>query len=207
MLLTLPNRNIMQAHIQKCADAAAQHIDSLLEDETEPFTMNNHYYAEYRSKFLNHYKGDRLRSKSSFIRNLEDDNSSGMMDAVNQTISSLAKLGLHSVDAPSLAALLPPDPMEPAIEIMADVRAYFQVAYKRFVDNVPMSIDRAIVRGLILGLETALFQGLSINGPGGYERCRRLLSEPEDIVERRSELEKRRQRLLSARRELVEAFL
>jgi hypothetical protein len=126
MLLTLPNRNIMQAHIQKCADAAAQHIDSLLEDETEPFTMNNHYYAEYRSKFLNHYKGDRLRSKSSFIRNLEDDNSSGMMDAVNQTISSLAKLGLHSVDAPSLAALLPPDPMEPAIEIMADVRAYFQ---------------------------------------------------------------------------------
>jgi hypothetical protein len=70
-----------------------------------------------------------------------------------------------------------------------------------------MSIDRAIVRGLILGLEMALFQGLSINGPGGYERCRRLLSEPEDIVERRSELEKRRQRLLSARRELVEAFL
>ena len=70
-----------------------------------------------------------------------------------------------------------------------------------------MSIDRVLVRGLILDLETVLFQGLSINGPGGYERCRRLLSEPGDIVERRSELEKRRQRLLSARQELVEAFL
>ena len=122
----IPNRNIMQTHIQKCADAAAQHIDSLLEDENEPFTMNYHYYAEYRSKFLNHYKSDRLRSKSSFIRNLEDGNNSGMVDAINETISSLARLGLHSVDASSLASLLPPDPMEPAIEIMADVRAYFQ---------------------------------------------------------------------------------
>ena len=70
-----------------------------------------------------------------------------------------------------------------------------------------MSIDRALVRGLIPDLETELFRGLSINGPGGYERCRRLLSEPGDVVERRSELEKRRQRLLSARKELIEAFL
>ena len=70
-----------------------------------------------------------------------------------------------------------------------------------------MSIDRALVRGVILDLEMVLFQGLSIKGPEGYERCRRLLSEPGDIVERRSELEKRRQRLLSARQELVEAFL
>ena len=126
MLLTLTNRSITQTHVQKCADAAAHHIDLLLEDENEPFTMNTHYYAEYRSKFLNHYKSDRSRSKSSFIRNLEDNNNSGITDAINETISSLARLGLHSVDASSLATLLPPDPMEPAIEIMANVRAYFQ---------------------------------------------------------------------------------
>ena len=70
-----------------------------------------------------------------------------------------------------------------------------------------MSIDRVLVRGLIPDLEAVLFQGLSIDGPGVYERCRRLLREPGDIVERRSELEKRRQRLLSARQELVEVFL
>lgn len=70
-----------------------------------------------------------------------------------------------------------------------------------------MSIDRALVRGLLLGLEEALHHGLSTGGPGGYERCRRLLSEPGSVSERRSELDKRRQRLLSARKELVEAFL
>jgi len=69
-----------------------------------------------------------------------------------------------------------------------------------------MSIDRTLLRGVTVGLEEALFDGLSISGPKGYERCRRLLSEPEDIVERRSELEKRRQRLLSAQKEFVELF-
>ena len=69
-----------------------------------------------------------------------------------------------------------------------------------------MGIDRALVRGLTSRLEEELFRGLSINGPGGYEHCRRLLRESDDIAERRSELEKRQQRLLMARRELVEAF-
>ncbi len=116
----------MQTHIQKRADAATRHIDSLLEEESEPFTMNVHYYAEYRSKFFGHYKGARLRAKSSFIDNLGNSDDPGMVIAFQEAISSLARLGLHSVDASSLATLLPPDPMEPAIGIMADVRAYFQ---------------------------------------------------------------------------------
>jgi hypothetical protein len=70
-----------------------------------------------------------------------------------------------------------------------------------------MSIDRALVRGLLLGLDKVLHHGLSTGGPEGYERCRRLLSESGDVSELRSELDKRRQRLLSARKELVEAFL
>ena len=52
-----------------------------------------------------------------------------------------------------------------------------------------------------------LFSGLCVNGPGGYERCRMLLSEPEEISERRKELEKRRKRLLSAKDELIEVFV
>jgi hypothetical protein len=199
-------RSIMQYHIQRCAEAATQHIDCLLKDENEPFTMNDRYYAEYRSKFLSHYKRDRLRSKSLVIQNLEDNNGPNMKMAVSEAMSSLAKLGFRSIDASSLVALLPPDPMEPAIGIMADVRAYFQVAYKRFIDNVPMGIDRTLLRGVMVDLGTTLLDGLAINGPTAFERCRRLLSEPEDIIERRSELEKRRQRLLSAQREFVELF-
>jgi len=126
---------------------------------------------------------------------------------LSEALAALTKMGLEHAHASSLANLLPPDPQEPAIGIMADVRAYFQVAYKRFVDNVPMGIDRTLVRGVRAGLEKALFDGLAISGPGGFEKCRVLLSEPEDIVERRGELQKRRKRLLSAKDELIEAFV
>lgn len=69
-----------------------------------------------------------------------------------------------------------------------------------------MGIDRTLLRGVTVDLGTTLLDGLAINGPTAFERCRRLLSEPEDIVERRSELEKRRQRLLSAQKEFIELF-
>jgi len=118
--------HILKNHIQKCADAAVQHLDSLLKEEQEPFTMNEHYYMEYRSKFLAYYKGARLRAKSNFIRNLENRGDGDMMQAMNDALASLTRMGLESADASLFANLLPSDPMEPAIGIMADVRAYFQ---------------------------------------------------------------------------------
>jgi len=119
----------LQEHLEKSADAASQHIDFLIEQEQEPFTMNEHLYMEYRSNFFAHYKGARLREKSDFIKNLENNNDRGMKEAMKETITGLTKLGLETVNAPSFAKLLPPDPMEPAIGIMADVRAYFQGAW------------------------------------------------------------------------------
>jgi hypothetical protein len=130
----------MKEHIEKCADAAAQHIHSLLEEEQEPFTMNETYFMEYRSKFLAHYKGARLKAKSQFKRNLDNRGDKNVMGALTDTKTSLTRLGLEAVDASAfkkkrkkerkkekaLTKLLLSDPMDPAIEIMADVRAYFQ---------------------------------------------------------------------------------
>lgn len=81
------------------------------------------------------------------------------------------------------------------------------MAYKRFVDNVPMGIDRTLVRGVTRDLEGVLLSGLGVNGPEGYKRCKMLLSEPEDIAERRREFEKRQKRLLSAKEELIDVFM
>jgi len=90
--------------------------------------MNEHYFMEYRSKFLAHYKEARLKTKSQFIRNLENRDDGDMMQAMNDAMSSLTRMGLEAANASLLANLLPSDPMEPAIGIMADVRAYFQGA-------------------------------------------------------------------------------
>lgn len=80
------------------------------------------------------------------------------------------------------------------------------VAYRRFIDNVPMTIDHALCCGLKVNLEAVLFKGVDISGSGGYDHCKELLSEPEDIVARRDELQKRRSRLVNGRDELMQAF-
>jgi hypothetical protein len=119
-------RKIVQNHIEECANSARQHIKSVLDNEHEPFTMNEHYFRDYRTKFFTYYKGTRSRAHSHFIRNLEEDSDEDVIEAVNDALSSLAKLGLPDINAQALANLLPSDPMEAAIGIMADVRAYFQ---------------------------------------------------------------------------------
>ena len=49
--------------------------------------------------------------------------------SVKNALASLAAIGLSGVKAEDLPKLLPPDQMEPALIIMADVRAYFQGAF------------------------------------------------------------------------------
>jgi hypothetical protein len=113
----------MHGHIQMCADLAEQRITFLLEEEQEPFTMNEHYFMDYRSKFLGHYKGIRQKAESSFIDKIQSEENKQL---VSRVTSTLAALGFSNVDPSTLPRLLPPDPMESAIEIMAEVRAYFQ---------------------------------------------------------------------------------
>jgi hypothetical protein len=116
----------MHGHIQTRADAAEQRIGFLLEEEQEPFTMHDHNFMDYRSKFLGYYKGTRQKSQSTstFIDKLESNQHDARV-AVSRVITSVGELGLH-IGTSSLPRLLPLDPMESAIEIMAEVRAYFQ---------------------------------------------------------------------------------
>lgn len=104
----------------------------------------------------------------------------------------------------SAPAPLVPDSCELGLLYMATARAYFQVAFKRFADMVPMMIDQELLRGLDWdrGLNFALTKGLGITGPGSLEKAKEYLQEPPDIKSRRENLMRRHERLLSAKREL-----
>jgi hypothetical protein len=103
--------------------------------------MNDHYLADYKSKFLAHYKGARESCQQpdlmKTIQSFPSSQAQALAQATRQgyvsqptgiakVIASLAELGLSGVRAEDLAKLLPSDKMEPALEIMAGVRAYFQ---------------------------------------------------------------------------------
>jgi len=160
------------------------------------FTLNEHYFSDYRQKFLESYRSARA-----------EENRRGDEDVRPEE-------------------LIARDRFEPALQIMASVRGYFQggskcsflratkllttspVSYKRFTDMVPMTIDQELLRGLDWdrGLRAALIEGLEVTGSDSFERSRQFLQEPPDIQSRREDLLKRLERLRLAKRELQSLF-
>ncbi|KAI6044502.1 P-loop containing nucleoside triphosphate hydrolase protein [Pisolithus marmoratus] len=192
---------IVYDHLDDAAARAKERIDWLLQVESTPATLNTHYYTDYRDKFLAYYRGcrDNNHNIMSNIRRLVADRFKA--DTVNKALSSLKELGI-SAKADDLARLLPSDPLEVALGIMASVRGYFQVAYKRFVDMVPLAIDFEMVRGIERGLDEALLDGLQLTRDDAHERCAAMLQEPAAIASKRQELSKKLERLRAARTEL-----
>lgn len=121
---------------------------------------------------------------------------------LEQVLQGFARLGIH-VTANEVAKILPADEMESALDIMAEVRAYFQVAYKRITDTIPLALDYEIVRGVTRGLLTALMNGLGLIGPDGTRISRELMQENHTIASKRHELTLKLQKLKEASRELM----
>ncbi|KAG8981461.1 hypothetical protein FRB90_007245, partial [Tulasnella sp. 427] len=139
-------KEVIVTHMKDLANAALQKVEGLCQTEEFPYTQNDHYFFDYRSKLLLRYKAAHLQSnsQSGVIQSLQDHDSSKKprrsgdethWQNINDILSGLATIGIPGIVASDLIKLLPDDNMGPAFEIMAEVRAYFQVAYKRFSDN------------------------------------------------------------------------
>lgn len=129
LYLQSDDRSLIFEHLRERAADTQASLARLQVMEKSPFTRNDHYFADYREKFLTHYKAVRRQDSNSFIAQLDNGQSSGD-EAFRQTLStamaSIQSLGFHDFKPADIPRLLPPDPCEAAIEIMADVRAYFQ---------------------------------------------------------------------------------
>ncbi|KAI1783118.1 P-loop containing nucleoside triphosphate hydrolase protein [Ganoderma leucocontextum] len=199
------------------ADETLARIRWFIALETRPRTLNEAYYADYHDKFLSHYKGwrpieaeaDDDNPRASLTSRLRDHSLEEFQQTVTGVLAGLTGMGIRGAQAGDLAKLLPPDPYDPAIEIMASVRAYFQVAHKRFIDNIPNTIDYELVLGLDReqALDKALRKGLGIGGADALAHCAEYIKEPRNVAERREELMTKRERLEMARRQLNEAWL
>ncbi|KAM5545240.1 hypothetical protein V8D89_001351 [Ganoderma adspersum] len=177
----------------------------LLELESRPSTLNEESYSHYADAFNVHYKGWRPKTSrlDDSLRQAE------FHKGLNEVMCGLAKMEIHGVKKGDVANLLDGDVYETSIEIMASVRAYFQVAHKRFTDHVPMALDYELVLGLDRGhaLEKALRKGLDIGREDAAAQCAELIKEPRPIAKRRGSLLKKRERLETGRRQLLEASL
>ncbi|KAK0499139.1 P-loop containing nucleoside triphosphate hydrolase protein [Armillaria luteobubalina] len=196
-------RVCVQEHLKKQLEQTEARIDWLVKLEARPYTLNTHYLSDYTEKFLAYYKGARGKQKHGDLAACLE--TAPDYDTVDEILSGLSAIGIHGVEGPDLAKLLPMDHMEAPLKIMADVRAYFQVAYKRFADNIPLAIDYDLIRGVDRGLLGTLSERLGIYGANGQSICKELAQEPPQIAGRREELTKKLERLQSASEELMKS--
>ncbi|KAH7929544.1 hypothetical protein BV22DRAFT_1102356 [Leucogyrophana mollusca] len=198
--------SIVNEHLDRAAATTKEKIEWLLQLEKSPTTLNDHYYSDYKDKFLSFYKG-LLRGGDDLSKKLEDykaptsNYSSPFQIAVAKVTSGLSEMGITAKPT-DIPKMLPIDPMEPALAIMAGVRAYFQVSYKRFADLVPMAIDYEIIAEFGDTIEQVLRTELQITGPEAHDRCRTLVQELGSVASRREELQKKMDRLHTASAEL-----
>ncbi|KAG6901313.1 hypothetical protein C0995_013794 [Termitomyces sp. Mi166 len=81
-----------------------------------------------------------------------------------------------------------------AINVMAMVRAYFQVAYKRIIDYVPLTIERALNQAFSKNLQKSLFESLQTDEADHHWFADLLLEDPV-LAKKRGFLEDRKTRL------------
>lgn len=106
--------------LQHHSEQTISHVHTILKLEAAPpFTQNTHYLADKRDSQVAKYKAARPRGSKP----LENEST------VSEALGLLARLGFI-VKGEDLGKLNPPDEFEEELEIMAEVRAYFQVSYK-----------------------------------------------------------------------------
>jgi hypothetical protein len=126
-------------------ERAEERIAWLLALEDRPFSLNTHYLADYQDKFLAYYKGARERDRNaeltsaiqSYTPSASNTFGASSPSGIAKVLTGLVEIGMHNVKPEDLAKLIPPDAMEPALRIMADVRAYFQGMSFSFTIRLP----------------------------------------------------------------------
>ncbi|KAG0701485.1 P-loop containing nucleoside triphosphate hydrolase protein [Suillus ampliporus] len=214
--------NLIRIQVDVSKAHAQEAVKTALDLETVPhYTQNTHYLQTLREKWLAHYKTARNRS-SQYICD-EDESTSEPYDSDGdeatlepyvstletpeaKALRALAEAGYPNLRVPDLARLLPPDEFEEELIVMADVRAYYHVAYKRIIDHIPLTIEHALHHALAKQLSQSLLTSLLTDvasGPNFSERMNELVTEDLSIAQKRAMLSTRKQRLSDIRRRLV----
>ncbi|KAG6918468.1 hypothetical protein DXG01_014095 [Tephrocybe rancida] len=114
---------------------------------------------------------------------------------INDALAALAALGYRGITEADFGKLIPPDEYETEIQVMAEVRGYFQIAYKRVIDYIPSLIDLLFVKAIAQNMQDFLITKLSLGTADAKERCAAYLAENLTVVARRKELTIRKERL------------
>ncbi|KAI0057528.1 hypothetical protein BV25DRAFT_1841634 [Artomyces pyxidatus] len=203
------------SHMKKAEDMARQSVLWLLELEARPFTLNTEVLAYHREKFLAYYKGGlQTVEHDILVKSLDPykpevgaalSDTTEFQARMSKAMTGLAEIDLIGTGIGNLPSHLPTDRLGSALEIMASVQAYYEVASRRFIDSVPQAVDCDYVNGMHKGLLDVLVRDI-MRGPDVRERCRQFLREDPALSMRREELEGKRDRLEKTQTKFMQLF-
>ncbi|KLO09761.1 hypothetical protein SCHPADRAFT_857550 [Schizopora paradoxa] len=176
-------RMIVEKEFEIVNENMKNRIAWLIRLEQHPYTQNDHYFSSCRDNYLAHFKG---RRQNCLIE--------GEFH-IKAVLVNLAEAGLPGVKEEDLPRLLGPDKYEQEMIVMAEVCAYFRVAYKRIIDDLPRIIDFDFLCAFSQNIQQALIDGLGLGGEHSAQRAAAYLSEDPNTVIRRKDLETTKARL------------
>lgn len=237
--------------VNACANETLANVHTILKlERAAPYTQNTHYFADKRDKQLAQYKQARAfragkaanassgRSNGDSEDDSEEEGSAGgsgsgtfsrapsklgpkEKETLLSALAELTKLG-YPVKEDDLGKLNPPDEYQEELEVMAEVRAYFQVSYKvrlarafaalravltvvlaqRIIDYIPLSIDQHFLYALAERLQGVLIEKLGLGSARADARCAQYVAEDPHINAQRAELLAKKKKLESVQRAL-----
>jgi len=143
-----------------------------------------------------------LHSGQPLHFNSRDSPANADQESVDYVLSLLASIGYTGICVEDLGKLNPPDEYETELRVMAEVRGYFQVSYKRVIDNVPSLIDLKFIKAIPKDIQAFLISKLGLEAADAVKRCANYLAEDPTMVSRRDELMARQKRLNGVKLEL-----
>jgi hypothetical protein len=124
-------RRTVLGQLRDCSKRTQMKMEECIAlEHEEPVTVNERYLADYKRQFSAKYKAAR-RLHTHDARNLQTLVNDGYQNTtlMQNTLSNLRQMGLDKVSNSDLVRLLPVDLADDAIDIMSEVRAYYQGEY------------------------------------------------------------------------------
>lgn len=90
------------------------------------------------------------------------------------------------------------DDFKSELRILANVLTYFDYAWKRTFDVIPMLVEQEFFIAFSNELRDTLTQELGLNGEDGVDKCNKYAAENPEIAIRREDIERRMNILVSA---------
>ncbi|KAJ5347247.1 Dynamin [Penicillium brevicompactum] len=160
-----------------------------------PFTMAQEYHRTIMGQSLSELRALRAFSRASaYLRVRGHDMSDERTKEKIRKIAGNIQAGTNTA--------LGEDKYSDEIEMMANARAYYEIASSRFLDTLCQSTTMKLFKTCRIGLIEAIQDELRIFGENGRARCLELMAEDPKRQQRRAFLQKEREKLVIAQNEL-----